>query len=109
MVVGDPFLLRDMIDNLIDNAIRYSPPSTKVTVSCSTQAGISSFAVEDSGPGVPLSERQNIFNRFYRLNKQNMGSGLGLAIVQHIVTVHRATIRIDTSAATGGSIFSVDF
>ena len=44
MVVGDPFLLRDMIDNLIDNAIRYSPPSTKVTVSCSTQAGISSFA-----------------------------------------------------------------
>lgn len=106
-VMGDRFLLRDMIDNLVDNAIRYSPHSGKVTVSCFQNASLSVFSVEDSGPGIAASERDLIFNRFYRLNDKITGSGLGLAIVRDIAKDHGAEIVLQSGADGQGTIFSV--
>ncbi|TCV89683.1 sensor histidine kinase [Sulfurirhabdus autotrophica] len=108
-VMGDDFLLRDMIDNIIDNAIRYTPEKGTITVSCIQTTTESVFSVEDTGPGIPESERELIFNRFYRLDDSVAGSGLGLAIVRDIVKDHGATISITAGAHGKGSIFSVHF
>ncbi|CAN5256524.1 sensor histidine kinase [soil metagenome] len=109
VVMGDRFLLRDMIDNLIDNAIRYSPVDGTVTVSCAQQEGKGIFSVEDSGPGIASSERELIFNRFYRVNDSIAGSGLGLAIVRDIAADHGAEIILTAGADGKGTIFSVRF
>jgi len=106
-IKGDCFLLRDMIDNLIDNAIRYSPPYGKVTVSCQQQADFGVLTIEDSGPGIANSERELIFSRFYRLNNNVTGSGLGLAIVRDIAMDHGADISLDTTTHGSGTLFTV--
>ena len=92
-VKGDRFLLRDMVDNLIDNAVRYSPQGSSVTVSCSQIDGHGVLKIEDDGPGIPESEKDKIFSRFYRLDKSQPGSGLGLAIVRDIAKDHDAAIE----------------
>ncbi|CAN5887331.1 sensor histidine kinase N-terminal domain-containing protein [soil metagenome] len=109
LVMGDQFLLRDMIDNLIDNAIRYTPPFGAVTVSCFNDALHGIFSVEDSGAGIAPSERDLIFNRFYRLSDQAAGSGLGLAIVRDIAKDHNAKIVLTSAAGGKGTVFSVQF
>jgi two-component system sensor histidine kinase TctE len=108
-VMGDRFLLSDMIDNLVDNAIRYSPQNSAVMVSCFQDAGQSVLSVEDSGLGIAASERDLIFNRFYRLNDKIAGSGLGLAIVRDIVKDHGAEIILQPGSDGKGTIFSVHF
>lgn len=108
-VMGDDFLLRDMIDNIIDNAIRYTPVKGTITVSCIQTATESIFSVEDTGPGIPESERELIFNRFYRLDDSVAGSGLGLAIVRDIAKDHGATVSITAGSHDKGSVFSVHF
>ena len=107
-VMGDHFLLRDLIDNLIDNAIRYSPRGGRVTVSSLHGKDGGIFAVEDSGPGIAPSEQELIFNRFHRLDDSVAGNGLGLAIVRDITKDHGARITVEPGAA-GGTIFSVHF
>jgi len=107
-VMGDPFLLRDLIDNLIDNAIRYSPPQGTVTVHTLQGKDGGIFSVEDSGPGIDASEQELIFNRFYRVDDNTAGNGLGLAIVRDITKDHGARITVE-SAPAGGTIFSVYF
>lgn len=115
LVRGDRFLLRDLIDNLIDNAIRYTPEGGSVTVSCLplvAQAGAEGSAmlvVEDSGPGIPPQRREQVFRRFVRLDDHSSGSGLGLAIVRDIATVHGAECRIDTASSGQGARFSIIF
>ena len=106
---ADPFLLRDLIDNLIDNAIRYSPPGSTVTVSCCRQADAVLFRVEDDGPGIAEPQRELIFNRFYRLDETVAGSGLGLAIVRDIVLAHDAQMHLSAGPNGRGTTFSVDF
>jgi len=108
-VMGDRFLLRDMIDNLIDNAIRYSPQHGIVTVRCHQEAGNGIFSVEDSGPGIAVSERELIFNRFYRLNDNVAGSGLGLAIVRDIAQDHGAEIILTSGTGGQGTMFLFEF
>ncbi len=108
-VLGDQFLLRDMIDNLIDNAIRYTPEYGAVTVSCVHRSGQNVFSVEDSGAGIAPSERALIFNRFYRLSDQVAGNGLGLAIVRDIAKDHNAEIVLSAGIAGKGTTFSVYF
>lgn len=108
-VMGDRFLLSDMIDNLIDNAIRYTPPNGVVTISCHPSSNQGIFSVEDSGPGIPSPARELIFNRFYRLNEQVAGSGLGLAIVRDIARDHGAEIVLSSAKNDRGTIFSVRF
>jgi two-component system, OmpR family, sensor histidine kinase TctE len=107
-VMGDHFLLRDLIDNLIDNAIRYSPCNGTVTVSTLQGKDGGIFSVEDSGPGIAPSEQESIFERSHRLDDSVAGNGLGLAIVRDITKDHGARITVEPGTA-GGTIFSVHF
>ncbi len=109
MVTGDRFLLRDLVDNLVDNAIRYTPPQGTVTVSCFPHLGGGMLTVEDSGPGIPPAKREAVFQRFQRLDEKTTGSGIGLAIVRDIATAHGASVAIDTAASGQGALFSVYF
>ncbi len=108
-VTGDRFLLRDLVDNLVDNAIRYTPPKGSVTVSCFPHLGGGMLTVEDSGPGIPPAKRAAVFQRFQRLDQKTNGSGIGLAIVRDIATTHGASVAIDTPASGQGALFSVYF
>jgi len=108
-VAGDRFLLRDMIDNLVDNAIRYSPSGSVVTVSCMQVEGHGILTVEDSGPGIPEPEKGRVFNRFYRLDQSQPGTGLGLAIVRDIARDHDAVIDVRSGPEGKGTIFAVRF
>ena len=104
-VLGDRFLLRDLVDNLIDNAIRYTPDGGVATVGCAN----STFFVEDSGPGIPPARREQVFQRFIRLDDKSTGSGLGLAIVRDIALAHGAGVTIDAAAGGQGARFVVAF
>jgi signal transduction histidine kinase len=109
-ITGDRFLLRDLIDNLIDNAIRYTPPRGTVTVSCRPEGldgGL--LAVEDNGPGIPPAKREQVFSRYVRLDDKTHGSGLGLAIVRDIAAVHGARLAVTNGADGRGALFSVLF
>ncbi len=108
-VLGDRFLLRDLIDNVVDNAIRYSPDGGTVTVSCMMKEGGGVLKVEDDGPGIPETDKEQIFSRFYRLDHSQSGSGLGLAIVRDIAHEHGATISVRSGANSRGSSFLVLF
>jgi two-component system sensor histidine kinase TctE len=97
MVRGNPLMLREMLSNLIDNALRYTPPSGSVTVRVRTVDGqkLALLEVEDTGPGIPPAERSHVFERFYRILGSNTeGSGLGLAIVREIAQQHNADVDI---------------
>lgn len=99
-----------IVRNLVDNAIKYSPEGGVVRVSLKQQREALELCVEDSGPGVPESEREKIFERFYRMpNATVAGSGLGLAIVQRIAELLHATIEADRSETLGGLSVRVRF
>jgi two-component system sensor histidine kinase TctE len=108
-VQGMPWMLREALANLIDNALRYTPPGGIVTVSSyqgETECGIT---VEDNGPGIPDHERQHVFERFYRIQgTPGNGCGLGLAIVREIAILHNSDIRVETPEG-GGLRVSVVF
>lgn len=109
MILGDRFLLRDLIDNLVDNAIRYSPPNEAVTVRCHQVGPSGRIIVEDAGSGIPPAERERIFDRFYRIDSNVSGNGLGLAIVRDIANDHDAKILLTPGLKGKGTIFSVEF
>jgi two-component system sensor histidine kinase TctE len=96
-IFGNPLMLRELLSNLIDNAIRYTPKGHNVTVrtSLNNEQALAILEVEDNGPGIPASERAHIFERFYRILGSNVqGSGLGLSIVREIAQQHNARIEI---------------
>lgn len=98
MIKGQALLLAELLNNLIDNALLYTPAHGHVTVSVTKTHKIVMLAVEDTGQGIPLAERERVFDRFYRiLGTKADGSGLGLAIVREIALQHDATIRITDS------------
>ncbi len=105
-VMGNP-LLKDVFSNLLSNAAKFSPPNSKVDVSFEkTPEGVL-IRVADRGIGVPEEDREDIFNRFYRLEKKAVkGSGLGLAIAKRIVDLHGGKIWVEDNPG-GGSIFYV--
>lgn len=109
-VNGDPILLRELLGNLIDNAIRYTPPGGQVTVTVTSAAGACSLSVEDNGPGIPAAERERVFERFHRLLGNGAdGCGLGLAIVREIAFSHGATVALEEAAGGQGTRVRVDF
>ncbi|HEY1147034.1 MAG TPA: sensor histidine kinase [Pseudoduganella sp.] len=108
-VRGDRFLLRDLIDNLVDNALRYTPPHGTVTVSCFPHNGGGLLTVEDSGPGIPPAKREAVFSRFVRLDEKTTGSGLGLAIVRDIASAHGGSVSVDAPPGGEGALFTVRF
>jgi two-component system sensor histidine kinase QseC len=104
---GDAFALRTLLTNLIENASKYSGNGCEIRVVVKKEDGVVELRVEDNGPGIPLNQRDKVFERFYRLGNDRqdaavVGSGIGLAIVQHLVEVHGATISLgESSFATG--------
>jgi two-component system sensor histidine kinase TctE len=101
-VAGDRTMLREMMVNLIDNALRYTPAMGTVTVSIARREDTAEFRVEDSGPGIPESERDQVFERFYRImGTEQEGSGLGLAIVREVVDGAGGSIVLEQSASGG--------
>ena len=111
-IEGDRFLLRDLIDNLVDNALRYTPAGGRVTVACGSGAAASPgwvLRVEDDGPGIPIHLRERVFERFVRLDEHSTGSGLGLAIVRDIANLHGAELRIGAPEQGSGAVFTVQF
>jgi signal transduction histidine kinase len=102
---GDQESLRVMLGNLIDNAVRYTPRGGTVTVRARAEGSDALLEVEDSGPGIPADQRDRVFDRFYRVPRQDAseeGSGLGLAIVKRVVDRHRGRISLDTGEAGSG-------
>jgi signal transduction histidine kinase len=107
----DGLALQQALINLIDNAIKHSPPGSRVAVGLEGGAAEVCLWVEDSGPGIPPEEHEKIFERFYRrgseLRRETQGIGIGLTIVKHIVEAHggRVTVR---SAPGQGSRFTME-
>ncbi len=103
LIAGDAILLRELIINLIDNAIRYTPMDGLVTISLQAVDSEVELCVEDNGPGIPPEKRERVFERFYRiLGTGEDGCGLGLAIVREIAARHGATMQIkDSRHGTG--------
>ena len=108
-VRGDPASLAILMTNLIDNALRYTPPGGRVDVAVDHGAQ-PAFSVADTGPGIAADERERVFDRFYRgENTGEAGSGLGLSIVKRIADAHRATLHLDASPGGTGLLIEVRF
>ena len=108
---GDDEMLKRMLLNLLDNAVKYTAPGGDVGVALSTQNGSARIVVTDSGIGIPAADQPRIFDRFYRVDKARSralgGAGLGLSIAKWIVEAHGGTIAVQ-SIPTQGSEFIVD-
>jgi two-component system sensor histidine kinase TctE len=97
-------MIHEIVSNLIDNAIRYNNAGGSVAVRLFEDQGMHVVEVEDDGPGIPDAERDKVFTRFYRLNRDQsrVGSGLGLAIVQSFATTLNAEIMMAAGAGDRG-------
>ncbi len=105
VVLGDRDRLKELVSNLITNAIRYNRPGGAVTVRLALEGGRGTMTVDDTGIGIPAEDLPHIFERFYRVDKARSrevgGSGLGLAIVKWIVEAHAGTISATSTPGTG--------
>jgi len=109
-ILADPSLLDDLLSNLVDNALKYTPAGGTVTVSAGARDGKPYIAVEDTGPGIPEGERERVRQRFYRLpNSPGHGSGLGLAIVDEIANLYGAYLSIGPGRSGVGTKVMLQF
>ena len=109
-ILADPSLLDDLLSNLVDNALKYTPAGGAVTVSAGARDGKPYIAVEDTGPGIPESDRERVRQRFYRLpNSPGHGSGLGLAIVDEIAKLYGASLSIGSGQSGAGTKVTLQF
>jgi len=110
LVDGDPDRLIQVLTNLVDNAIKYTPAGGRVTLSARRAEDQVLLAVGDTGAGIPQADLGRIFERFYRVDKARSratgGTGLGLAIAKHIVEAHGGTIAVESELGRG-STFTV--
>jgi len=104
---GDPDRLAQVVSNLADNAIKYTPPGGRVVVRTWLRNGEVGITVEDSGPGIPAKAQAQIFDRFFRLDaaraRESGGSGLGLSICREIVVAHGGRIWVNSEEGRGSS------
>ena len=110
MMRGDRLKLQRMISNLIDNALKFTPPQGRVTIRLERlETGIR-LEVCDTGCGIPPQDLGHIFERFFRsdASRTRPGNGLGLALVHAIVTAHHGTIQVESTPGEG-TVFTVDF
>ncbi|MBU0751855.1 MAG: sensor histidine kinase N-terminal domain-containing protein [Gammaproteobacteria bacterium] len=109
MIDGSDLLLRELLSNLLDNAIKYTPVGGQVTIRTMAKK-VAVLEVEDNGPGVPPEEREQVFERFYRVLGNDVdGSGLGLPIAEEIAELHRAHIELTDAHQGSGCLFRVEF
>ena len=110
VVSADRLVLREAITNVVDNAIKYSPPASSVRIRVYADGGEAHLTVADEGPGIAAQDRQRIFDRFFRLDEARSrasgGAGLGLAIAKWAVEVNGGRISVDTGA-NSGSVFHI--
>ena len=109
MIDADPAKLHDILRNLVENAVNYSPEGAHVRVDAARRDGLIDIVVSDSGPGIPPTDLTRVFERFYRVNKARSrpgGTGLGLAIVRHLVELHGGTVTAE-NRPEGGARFTV--
>lgn len=107
MIRGNREMLRELVENLVQNGVRYNNPGGRVSVSV-LKKDRPILIVKDNGIGIPTSDQERIFERFYRVDKSRSkatgGTGLGLAIVKHIVELHDAKILLDSALGVGTTI-----
>ncbi|MBN3003733.1 sensor histidine kinase [Chromobacterium alkanivorans] len=110
LVDGDSNLIGILLGNLVDNAIRYTPPHGQIDIAIrQTQTEIL-LEVSDTGPGIPEQERERVLERFYRGSHSGIeGSGLGLAIVSRITEQHKARLELLTGSAGHGLLVKIRF
>ena len=110
IILGESKRLKEMLYNLVDNALLYTPAGGKVTVKVQHEAGEIVLSVIDNGPGIPKSEREKVFERFHRvIGTGQEGSGLGLAIVMEIAQLHQANVEIADEPRKKGLNIQVSF
>ncbi len=104
-VRGDAALLRDVLQNLLDNAIQYTPPRGHIAVAASATTREAVITVADTGIGIPLADSERIFERFYRVDaarsREAGGTGLGLSIAKHIVEAHGGKLWVESTVGQG--------
>jgi len=108
-VDGDPAKLHDIVRNLVENAVNYSPDGADLRVTSGIDRDSFVITVADSGPGIPPEDLGRVFERFYRVDKSRSrpgGTGLGLAIVKHLVELHGGEARA-ANAPQGGAVFTI--
>ncbi|AWM40728.1 Sensor protein kinase WalK [Gemmata obscuriglobus] len=102
---ADPDALRQVMDNLVDNAIKYTPNGGRITVRWGATADTVSFEVEDTGVGIPEGDVNRVFERFYRVDRARGraegSTGLGLSIVKHLVQAMRGQVRVNSKLGKG--------
>lgn len=109
-VTGHEWLLRELVANLLDNALKYTPPGGCVTLRCARTApgNVPFLEVEDNGPGIALADRQRVLARFYRVpGTPSEGNGLGLAIADEIARVHGSELAVGEGAGGQGARFTL--
>jgi two-component system phosphate regulon sensor histidine kinase PhoR len=103
-------LIIQALVNLLDNAVKYSPPSSKVSLEAERRDGMLLVSVRDRGMGIPPEHLDRIFERFYRVDRSRSqdpgGTGLGLAIVRHIALLHHGAVEVESHAGEG-SVFRI--
>ncbi len=108
--LGDPMMVRELLSNLIDNAVRYTQRGGHVTVTVASAHQRVTVSVTDDGPGIPDAEHERVFERFHRvLGTDQDGCGLGLAIVREIADRHAAEVEIGTGLGHRGTRIAVAF
>ena len=101
--LGNEEALSILVSNLIDNSIKYTERDGRLFDQFDTRIHRSELKIEDSGPGIPVEERERVFDRFYRRRDTAVtGNGLGLAIAKEIAVRHGASIVLESSEALGG-------
>jgi len=101
----DPLKITQALENLLDNALKYTPAGSHIKVSAHPADGMVEVCVHDDGPGIPAVDLPHIFERFYRVDKgrsrEQGGTGLGLSIVKHIVQLHGGQVRVESAPGQG--------
>ena len=107
----DADAMRQILRNLLDNAIRYAPSGTSVTVTARRGDGQAHVTVDDEGPGIPTAHLERVFERFYRIDaarsREAGGTGLGLSIVKHLVVAHGGDVGIESEVGKGTRVWVV--
>ncbi len=112
VLTGDKFALSLVVSNLVENAVKYSPPCAEIKVKLEDKNNTVLFSVEDKGMGISEAEKLRIFDKFYRVGseetRKTKGTGLGLYIVKQVLEKHKAYIKVKNNKPTG-TIFEVTF